>query len=259
MATKAEKKAAAREARIERERAAAEAARRRTRLIQVATGIVVVIVLVAVVIAVTSGGGSNSPATSAKASSSVTKLLAGIPQNGSTLGQASAPVTVTLYEDLECPVCRAFTLDTESKLIANDVRPGTAKLVFRSLQTATGDSQTFQFQQQAAVAAGLQNKLWHFVELFYHQQGAEGTPYVTESYIDKLARQVPALNYNAWLSARKGARVAAPVASDIALAQTKHYSSTPTIVVSGPKGEQQAVAGAASYSSVKQLITKAGG
>ncbi len=34
--------------------------------------------------------------------------MAGVPQNGTTLGSEDPPVTSYLYEDLQCPACAAF-------------------------------------------------------------------------------------------------------------------------------------------------------
>jgi protein-disulfide isomerase len=42
----------------------------------------------------------------------VQELLADIPQNGTTLGTEEAPVTIYLYEDLQCPACARFTRST---------------------------------------------------------------------------------------------------------------------------------------------------
>lgn len=260
MATRTEQKARAREERLARERAAAEAAERRKRLTWLSGGLLAVIVVIAVVIAVASGGSGSSPSgTSPKSAAAVNSLLAGIPQNGATLGKAGAPVQVTVYEDLECPVCKDFTLSAENQLIANDVRDGRAKLVFRSLQTATGDPATFQVQQQAAAAAGKQNKQWNFVELFYHEQGQEGTPYVTESYLNNLAKQVKGLNMSAWQAARKSPSVANTVGADTAQAKSNGFSPTPTIVVQGPKGSPSPVSGAIDYSALEQMVKQAGG
>jgi protein-disulfide isomerase len=255
MATKAERREQARAERLarEQERLAAE---RRRRLMWFAGALVAVIAAVAVVIALAAGGSSSG--TSAQGSSAaVRRLLDGIPQSGNTLGRSSAPVTVTVYEDLECPVCKEFTLAAENQLIANEVRAGRAKLVFRSLQTATPDPATFQFQQQAAVAAGKQNRLWHFVELFYHEQGAEGTPYVTESYVDGLGRQIAGLDVSGWKAARSSPSVANAVTADEKAAKAKGFSSTPTITVKGPNGAQAPVAGNIDYAALKSLVDKA--
>src|SRR2546430_13560175 len=123
MATKAERKAEARAERIARERAQAEAARRRARLLRVGGALLVAIVAVAVAIAISSGSGGTKTATTAspQAGSTVNRLLAGIPQSGNTLGKASAPVEVTFYEDLECPICRDFMLAAGSQLIGKEV------------------------------------------------------------------------------------------------------------------------------------------
>lgn len=36
-------------------------------------------------------------------------FLANVPQDGTTLGSEDAPVTIYLYEDLQCPACARFT------------------------------------------------------------------------------------------------------------------------------------------------------
>jgi protein-disulfide isomerase len=258
VATRTEQKALSRAERLAREHAELEAARRR-RLVRVGGGLLLAVIAVGAVIAIGSGSSGANSSTAAKAAgSSVDRLLAGIPQSGNQLGKASAPVTVTLYEDLQCPVCREFSLGAESKLIANDVRAGRVKLVFRSLQTATPDAATFQVQQQAAEAAGRQNRLWNFVELFYQRQGQEGTGYVTESYLDGLARQLPGLNYSGWLTARKSVAAATQVSADQTLAQSKGFNSTPTIVAQGPKASPAPVAGAIDYTALEGLVKQAG-
>ena len=44
--------------------------------------------------------------------------------------------------------------------------------------------------------------MWDYLELFYHEQGEEGSGYVTERYLRGLASQVPGLNLAAWSAAR---------------------------------------------------------
>ena len=57
------------------------------------------------------------------------------------------------------------------------------QVVYKALQTATRDQQTFQLQQVAALAAGQQQRFWNYAELFYHEQGQEDSGYVNESYL----------------------------------------------------------------------------
>ena len=221
----------------------------------------IVLVVVAIVVS-SSGGGSSAPAATSSAAkqqaSAVNSLLSGIPQSGVTLGSPTAKVTVTEFGDLECPVCKEFATTSENQLISNDVRSGKVKLVYRSLETATGNGPNASWwvpQQSAAYAAGAQNKAWYYIELFYHEQGDEATSYVNQSYLQGLAQQVPGLNYAAWQSARSSSQYAAQVTADEQAARASRFDSTPTIVIQGPKGQAQPIVGVpSSYSALESEI-----
>src|SRR6202035_3861056 len=112
-------------------------------------------VIVVVILVATSGGGtkkgletkpSGSTGTT-KVQKEVISLLAGIPQNGNTLGSAKAPVTLQYFGDLECPICREFTEGALKPLIEKYVRTGKVKLEYRNLETATREPETFRTQQ----------------------------------------------------------------------------------------------------------------
>lgn len=267
MASRTKQKEEARARRLAEEQARAEKARRERRLRMGGGVVLIAAAIVAVAIAISSGGGSNktvSPTSSSgkQAATTVTGLLAGIPQSGMTLGSPSAKVTLTEYGDLECPVCQSLALGAENQLIQNEVHSGKAKLVFRSLETASQSSpvpNAFQNQQVAAEAAGLQNLGWYYIELFYHQQGQEGTGYATESYLDGIARQIPGLNYSKWLTDRKNPSLLAQLQADQAAAQARGVSSTPTVIVTGPKGTAQPLVGPLAYGAYQQAISSVGG
>src|SRR5207245_10064574 len=124
----------------------------------------------------------------------VSSLLNGIPQSGNVLGSPKAPVTLQFFSDLECPVCKEFTLGALSPLIQSWVRSGKLKIEDRALETATREPETFKTQQAAALAAGKQGKMWDYLEIFYREQREEGSGYVTESYLPGLAAQLAGLN-----------------------------------------------------------------
>ncbi len=237
------------------------AARRRQRFLRLVAVAVAAAVAVVIAILVSSGSSSTkhaapvtSPSQVNPTATAVDQLLAGIPQAANSLGNPSAPVTVTEYADLQCPVCADFAKGSESQLISSDVRSGRVRLVFRSLETATQSQQVFTNQQVAALAAGQQQRAWQFIELFYAEQGTEGSGYVNESYVDGLARQVPGLDYNAWLGARNGSAPSAQVQTDAATAQAQGYHSTPTIVIQGPKGTVKPIVGVPGYGALSTAI-----
>jgi protein-disulfide isomerase len=257
MSSRKAQREAARAERLAAERALAEQARRRRRLQTVAGVVIVAAAVVAVAIAISSGSGAAGLQTGQKAQATITavrQLLAGIPQSGTRLGSPGAPVKMYYYGDLECPVCRAFTLSSFAELVANDVRLGRVQVIYRALKSATPDPQTFQTQQVAALAAGQQNHFWDYAELFYHEQGAEGSGYVTESYLDGLARQVPGLDYASWLTVRNSSSLAAQLSADARQAAAVHATGTPTLVFAGRRGQAEPPSGIPAYSDLEQAI-----
>jgi hypothetical protein len=57
----------------------------------------------------------------------VSVLLAGIPQQGSTLGQPTAPVTLEFFGDLECLTTKNWVTRLLPAIIKQFVRPGRLK------------------------------------------------------------------------------------------------------------------------------------
>jgi len=234
--TRKQRREQARVRRKELEQQQAASAVRRTRLMQLGiVGVIVVALIVGIVVATGSGSKKGIATGKTEQTSLVTEvssLIGGIPQNGNTLGGPSAPVTMQYFGDLECPVCRQFSLGALKPLIENYVRPGKLKIEFRSMQTATREPETFRTQQVAALAAGKQQKLWYYIELFFHEQGEENTSYVSESYLQGLARQVPGLNVAKWSSDRSDPALATEVTTtDAQAANAFGFTGTPSFAL----------------------------
>jgi protein-disulfide isomerase len=235
------------QARAERkaiEEASASRSAQRKRLIQLGGIAGVVVVIIAIILVATGSGGSKgapapkSPEANA-AAAAVVSLLQGIPQSGSTLGNPNAPVTIEYFGDLECPFCKEFTLGALPTVIQKYVRTGKAKIEYRSMQTATRERETFQLQQTAALAAGKQNLMWYYVELFYHEQGQEDSGYVTESYLQGLAAQVPGLNLSNWSAARNDPAFANQIIADAQAANQNGFTGTPSFMIGKTGGTLQ--------------------
>ncbi len=267
MASRTKQKEEARARRLAEEQARSQQARRNRRLQMLGGVVVLAVAIVAVAIAVSSGGNSSpnvkvikgAPTCKTATDAAICSLLGGIPQSGNTLGKPTAPVTVTEFADLECPVCKDFaTGGIENQLISNDVRTGKVKLVFRSLDTATGNgpnANLFGLQQASALAAGLQDKAWYYIEFFYHYQGTEGSGYVNQTYLNDLAKHVPGLNFSKWLSDSHSRALVSQVNQDQSMATSKGFNSTPTLMISGPKGQSQPIAGVPnSYLQLESVI-----
>jgi protein-disulfide isomerase len=238
-------------------------AERRDRRRRRVTGYTVAVVCgIAVAIAVSRThehpGGLQRGAALRRTESQVTALLNGIPQRGTVLGDPRAAVTLTYFGDLECPICQQFTLSGGfPELVARDVRAGTVKVVYRSECTATCGGpgpQVFADQQVAAYAAGLQDRFWNYAELFYREQGSEGSSYANAHFLDALAGQVTGLNLTAWRAARADPALAAQVRADGTAAVKLAPNGTPTLIATGAKGSATAPAGVPSYAQLEQTI-----
>jgi protein-disulfide isomerase len=242
--TRKERREQARAQRREIEQAEVARAARRTRMAQLGVVVAVVIAAIVVILIATGGGGKSGPAKSntpqAKAvSGTVSSLLGGIPQSGTVLGDPKAPVTLQYFADLECPICKDFTVGALEQIIPQWVRTGKVKIEYRSLQTATREPEVFRSQQVAALAAGKQNKMWSFAETFYREQGEEGSGYVTEQYLQKIAQQVPGLNLPAWTAARNDTALASELVTDAQLAAAQGFTGTPSFLIGKTGGAAQ--------------------
>jgi protein-disulfide isomerase len=112
-------------------------------------------------------------------------LFAGLTERSGVVGDPKAPVTVTEYLDLQCPVCKHAAETTLPVLVRDYVRTGKVKLAARTLHFLGPDS-----DRAARVAAGAerQGRLWPFLDAFYARQGAENSGYVTDGMLRETAR-----------------------------------------------------------------------
>jgi protein-disulfide isomerase len=209
---------------------------RRRRLMQLGGVGLIAVVVIAIVVAISaSGGGSHAASsestTGKKAQQEVASLVSGIPQSGNVLGNPNAPVTLVYFGDLECPICRDFTLGALPAIIEKYVRTGKVKIEYRSMETATREPSVFQEQQTAALAAGKQNLMWYFVELFYHLQGEENSGYVTPTYLHERAQQVPGLDLAKWEEAKHDPKLVETLEKDKEAVGENGFSGTPAFLL----------------------------
>jgi protein-disulfide isomerase len=222
-------------ARAERQRAEAARERTRRRLIQLGGALALAAVVVVAIVLATSGG-SGKPKLKAgervPGQRNTAALFAGIPQQGIVLGNPKAPVTFVEFADLQCPFCRQYTETVMPSLVANYVRTGKMKMEFRNVAFLGDDSIR---GAQMAEAAGLQNKLWTFADLFYANQGQESTGYVTDDFLRKIGSGVAGLNVAKAMNDRGTAEVQKRMTDAQTLWQSSGFDGTPSFLV-GPTG-----------------------
>jgi protein-disulfide isomerase len=205
---------------------------RRQRLIKLASAaafLAVVAVGVAIAIAGTQSDGGDAEI---EGVASITGQLRGIPQQGLVLGDPAAPVTLVEYGDLQCPACKAFAGEIVPEVVRSKVRDGEAKLEFRNFVILGEESVA---AGAAAIAAANQGRGWQFVELFYRNQGFEGSGYVTDDFLAAVAEAAGVRDVAKWDRGRRSDDSSSEVDRTTREAEQLGFSSTPSFAVEGPR------------------------
>jgi protein-disulfide isomerase len=204
-------------------------------LLAAAIGAAAIVAVVVIVFA--SRGHSTSATTTAPPQGSTSRAspLAGIPQRGDTLGLARAPVSITVFEDPQCPFCRQWDVETLPTVIERYVRPGRVKLVYRGVQIIGPNSLP---GLRAIYAAATQNKLWTLVDELYQRQGQENSGWITPAVLRAAARAGGA-NADAILAGSSSPGVDAALREAAKEATVDGLRGTPTFVVERPPGLPQ--------------------
>jgi protein-disulfide isomerase len=159
---------------------------------------------------------------------------------GFAAGQADAPVTVEVYEDFQCPACRAFE-ESSGQTLSELVDAGTVRVVYRPiafLDRASTDRYSTRALNAAACvadAAGTDAYIAYHESLFA-EQPAEGGPGLADARLtelataagadaDRVGRCIPDLEFGGW-------------SADVTDAASKAgVNGTPTVLVAGERVE----------------------
>ena len=125
--------------------------------------------------------------------------IGGIQQDGAYLGSPDAPVTITVFNDLQCapaPTTSSHTIDPLIEQYARD-RHGAVRvpqLLARPTETTMAAF--------AATAAGEQDREWQYVDLFFRNQDAAPAHTVSDEFLDDIGDAIPDFDLDAWRQAR---------------------------------------------------------
>jgi protein-disulfide isomerase len=193
-----------------------------------AVGLAAIVLAVAIVLSSGGGGGGKAPSP---------QQTAGVAERNGVLGDAQAPVTVTEFVDLQCPICAETSRTLLPSVIDDYVRTGKVKLRARTLSFLGPDS-----VRAARVAAGAekQGKLWPFLEAFYGAQKTENSGYVTDAFVRDVAKAA-GVDASAALAYAGTPSSQAPLAAANAAARRYGVTGTPTFLIQRATGKPQVV------------------
>jgi len=250
-----------REKRLKAE-AAAKGGDKRQNLMKIigVSAFVAIVAVVGIVIALSGSSDDDSPSTDSNAPG-VIDQLAGIPQDGTVLGDPKAKVTLVEFGDLQCPICKQYAEDVLPDVIAGPIKGGDAKFDFQQWAILGEDST---LAAKAALAAAEQGVYWEFVETFYADQGIENTGYVTDEFLTDIAEKAGVKDIDKWNTDREASGMETKLLAVDDEATQQGFTGTPSFAIRDADGKLTTIEAtstdpAENVQTIKDAITKAQG
>ena len=191
--------------------------------------------------------GARTPQSSAPNKAVLTSDLTGLKSAGSR----EAPVTIEVFSDYQCPVCRVFYLETARQLMETYIPAGKVYYVHRDfpLSMHAHSREAARWANAAALAGVFQTA----EQALYAKQDEWGS---TGKIEDVLAGALSLADMKKvrTMEATQGTQIDAAIARDMALGQSRAVNGTPSVYVFH-KGQMTPLpAGPVNYSLLKQYI-----
>ncbi len=154
--------------------------------------------------------------------------------DGATIGKADAPVTLEVYEDLQCPICARYSLTVEPDLVASYVVPGTLRIVHHDI-AILGDRTPNDESKIAAVGASCatdQGRYWDYSHWAYANQDGENDGGFARDRLTSIA-QAAGLDVSGFPACLDDADRVVAVATTTGDAGNLGISATPTLAING--------------------------
>ncbi|GAB3688497.1 DsbA family protein [Angustibacter aerolatus] len=225
-------------------RAAAARAERRRRLgIVVGAVAAVVVVVLGVTLLVQRSQGSGTPTQTAAQQAAAPRSTSGAANAVVTTGRATAPVTVTLYEDFQCPACRAFETTTGPTL-QQLVDAGTVKVEYHPIAFLDRASSTRYSSRALNAAACLvdrdPSRFEALHDELFAQQPEEGSAGLPDSTLVSLTAKAGVSGLQQCIEQQQFAGWVARVTDQ---SSKDGVNQTPTVLVAGKELADRTPAG----------------
>jgi protein-disulfide isomerase len=164
------------------------------------------------------------------------RLFGGIPQEGARLGSEEAPVTIALFNDLQCAGCDAWHREVVPPLVEDRVRGGEVSLEFRHFPiTERG------LASVGAIAAGEQGRQWQFINVFFANQDDAQREGADEEFLRRIASAVLELDVDQWAADLDDPEALQTLDADTETAAKLKIPGEPAAVVDGPGGTEELI------------------
>ncbi len=166
------------------------------------------------------------------------RLFGGVPQEGDRLGSDDAPVTIQVFNDIQCDDCRDDFLETIPQLTERYARPGDVKLLWRHYSNSVNPEQLGFY---GAEAAAEQNYGWQYIYLFFRNQDEAERVGIDDEYLASIAGGAEELDIEEWNgdleeNGQKGGPIEQRLESYEKLGRDLEIRTGQGMVITGPHG-----------------------
>jgi protein-disulfide isomerase len=123
------------------------------------------------------------------------EIFGGVPQEGDRLGSSDAPVTIQVFNDLQCSSCREDFLSTIPALTENYARSGAVKLLYRHYSVTENAVEAGFYPAEAAAEQGYG---WQYAYLFFRNQDEAERLGIDQNFFESIAGGIEELNFPEW-------------------------------------------------------------
>jgi protein-disulfide isomerase len=123
------------------------------------------------------------------------EIFGGVEQAGDRLGAPNAPVSIQVFNDVQCSSCRADFLGTIPHLVEDQVRPGHVNLLMRHYSVAETKLELGFFPAEAAAQQGYG---WQYTYLFFRNQDEAKKFGIGDRFFASLAGSIGELEVPEW-------------------------------------------------------------
>lgn len=191
---------------------------------------------------------AQTPATSRKVpvvKASTTTVVRNFKESGSP----SAPITVEIYADYECPACRALYMETVPPLMTEFVQTGKVRLIHRDFPLPM-----HQYSHLAARYANAAGEIGKY-DLVVNQIFRTQPEWAGNGNVDAAVARVlsPSDMQKVRDLVKSDPRLDETVATDVAMGNQDHLNQTPTIAITY-KGKREVIGGGMPYQILKSYL-----
>lgn len=177
-------------------------------------------------------------------------------ENGKAMGDPNAKVKIEVYEDFQCPACKAFTESDEKQLLASTYITN-GQVDYEFIQFPFLDSNSLSKESHQAANASMcaleQGKFWAYHDMLFANQGAENGGSFSDKRLQAFAESL-GLDMTAFNKCFSANKYSTEIEAEYQKGSAAGVNSTPTVFVNG---KQITPGFAPTYDQLKSAIDAA--